>query len=284
MQFARLARSRAALAPAALLGQHLGHRGQPATCHEESSSSSSGVAPLLRVSYMSTMRGDAASARKDIERIVEHSIPANQKAQLSGHMCYDARLKTVWQVIEGRGDLVTEKWKRIRADARHAIDEDTVSVEPVEDRRYPVGWGLRFTTFDDALPISPRASEIGGRKHEVEVRDGQLMQLAYKSTVVEHHGEEMHTIKKVVPHAMLNNAKKSITGWMLYNDRTLTVYQILEGPRDAVEGLWSRISQDPRHVVIADSVHRRTIDFREFPNWSMAMDEVEQPAWATQGY
>jgi len=276
MQFARqIVRCRAGLAPAALLGQHLGHRGQPAGCREESGSSSSGAASLLRVSYVSTMRGDAASARKDIERIVEQSVPANHEVELSGHMCYDARLKTVWQVIEGRGDLVNEKWDRIRADARHAIHEDTVSVEPVESRRYPVGWGLRFTTFDDTPPMAPRATEV---------RDGQLMQLAYKSTVVEHNGEEMHTFKKLVPHAELNNAKKGITGWMLYNDRTLTVYQILEGPRDAVEGLWSRICQDPRHVVMTDSVHRRTIDCREFPSWSMAVDEIEQSPWCAQGY
>eukprot|EP00438_Fugacium_kawagutii_P026740 Skav205686 [mRNA] locus=scaffold2655:65004:66244:- [translate_table: standard] len=65
----------------------------------------------------------------------------------------------------------------------------------------------------------------------------------------------------------------------------MVVYQVLEGPPENVERrrawprLWEQIRQDGRHSVLEDTIRRRCIKAREFENWSMGLDEVEQTAW-----
>lgn len=57
------------------------------------------------------------------------------------------------------------------------------------------------------------------------------------------------------------------------------IYQVLEGPPKDVERLWDQIRKDERHLVLEDSIRRRCIAAREFENWSMGLDEVDQTAW-----
>lgn len=89
---------------------------------------------------------------------------------------------------------------------------------------------------------------------------------------------------EILPKAIIKNAKLGVTGWLLYNTRTQTVYQILEGPPDKVESLWETIKHDPRHQVLEASVKRRAVEMREYPTWSMSQDTVEPSIWSQQSY
>jgi len=227
---------------------------------------------LVRVSYTSSMRGDGKTALQALEAIAERAAKNNIKANISGHMSYDSSLRGVWQVIEGNPDAISPLWRRINADPRHIIDQDTVTIESVQERRYPIGWGLRYLRFEQS--DNPETKQDGAT----------LVQLKYKSTMADVGGNERSIVEGLMPAAMAKNARLGVTGWMLYNDRNLTVYQVLEGPPETVDKLWEQIRSDSRHSVCLDSVKRKAITAREFDNWSMAMDEVDQSAWSQQSW
>jgi len=230
---------------------------------------------LTRLSYTSTMRGDPQEALAQIRRIVEQSVAANLSAEVSGHMCYDTKLKQVWQVLEGTPDAVRRLWDGICKDDRHVVDEDTVNLQNAQQRAYPVGWGMRCTRFEQGM----------SSKSEGDCSKTNLMQLMYKSVMNEELSfSKGAMVNEIVPRAVENNSKNGITGWMLYNERTLVVYQVLEGPPEKVERLWDQIRQDRRHAVLEETIRRRCIQSREFENWSMGLDEVEQTAWMAQAY
>ncbi|CAK9001928.1 Desumoylating isopeptidase 2 [Durusdinium trenchii] len=226
---------------------------------------------VTRISYTSTMRGDPQAALAAIRGIVDQSTAANLTANVSGHMCYDTKLKSVWQVLEGAPEVVSRLWEGICKDERHVVDEDTVHIQQADHRAYPVGWGMRCTRFEPGM-----ASNSDG-----DCAGTNLMQLMYKSVI---HEEALGSVKQIVPRAVEKNRKNGITGWMLYNDRTQVVYQVLEGPPEQVERLWTQIHKDGRHSVLTDTIRRRCIKEREFENWSMGFDEVEQTAWMAQAY
>jgi len=64
-----------------------------------------------------------------------------------------------------------------------------------------------------------------------------------------------------------NNARDQITG-VLYSDG-LRFLQVLEGPEEAVEQAFKRITRDTRHRAIV-VLSRRTTHRREFGDWQMA--------------
>ena len=74
-------------------------------------------------------------------------------------------------------------------------------------------------------------------------------------------------IRKILASARTNNAALGITGALLFNGACFA--QVLEGPLDAVEKLFEKIQQDPRHgdVTLLESGY---VDHRDFPEWSMA--------------
>lgn len=246
----------------------------PATFCEEKKETKA----LWRVSYVSTMRGDQKTANENIHLVVESALKNNLKLNVSGHMCYDSAPQQVWQELEGSPEAVQGLWNKISKDARHDIDQDSVSLETeASSRRYPIGWGLRFSKFGRGGSQEPSSSACPPSK--------DLIQLSYKSFLGQAAGfrAELGVIDEIIPKAMMKNAKLDVTGFLLYNDRTFACYQVLEGPRDAVEKLWETIRNDPRHKVVADSVERRIITAREFPNWSMALDQVLQSDWSKSG-
>ncbi|CAL1139896.1 unnamed protein product [Cladocopium goreaui] len=237
--------------------------------------SSCETAEVTRISYTSTMRGDPHAALTQIRQIVEQSAASNLSSQVSGHMCYDTKLKQVWQVLEGTPDAVRQLWEGICKDPRHVVDEDTVNIQQVDHRAYPVGWGMRCTRFEPGM----------SSKCEGDCDKTNLMQLMYKSVMKEEAVQSKgEMVNEIVPRAVENNSKNGITGWMLYNDRTLVVYQVLEGPPEKVERLWDQIRKDRRHSVLEETIRRRCIKTREFENWFMGLDEVEQTAWMAQAY
>jgi hypothetical protein len=75
----------------------------------------------------------------------------------------------------------------------------------------------------------------------------------------------------LVAQARANNATFQITGLLLFNG--LNFLQTLEGPRGAVEQVFSAISEDPRHHGVV-RVQAEDTDERAFAAWSMAYTPV----------
>mmetsp|Transcript_89232 Transcript_89232/g.251147 ORF Transcript_89232/g.251147 Transcript_89232/m.251147 type:complete len:172 (+) Transcript_89232:43-558(+) len=101
---------------------------------------------LMRISYMSTMNGPTDVANEAMEKIVPKAAKANRARGVTGQLSYDAALQQVWQVLEGDSDAVAFLWERIQVDSRHVIDMDTVLIETVDARTFPLGWGLKLRT------------------------------------------------------------------------------------------------------------------------------------------
>ena len=68
-----------------------------------------------------------------------------------------------------------------------------------------------------------------------------------------------------------SNSKHGITGRLLYYHGTRNVQQVLEGPEEAVMGIWEKIRKDPRHTLVSETV--LNVVEREFSNF-MALDVV----------
>lgn len=233
---------------------------------------------LCRLTYMSTMRGDQATASRHIETIAAQSVLKNIQRNVSGHMLYDADVKQVWQVIEGNEETIQRLWMGISNDARHVIDDESVKHEMVDTRRYPLGWGTRYTKFQKGHGSD---KDIVSDLKPLKCSDVELVQVKYKSFLKDQDAAQKQIMDDVIPKAIVENAKREITGFLLYNDNTTTVYQVLEGPASVVELLFNKICKDPRHCVCKDSVQRVRVQEREFPNWSMALEHVGQPIWAS---
>ncbi len=62
-----------------------------------------------------------------------------------------------------------------------------------------------------------------------------------------------------------HDERDAITGMLLYHGGNF--FQVIEGPHDAVEACFKRISEDPSHTSILAT--RRRIAAREFEGWSM---------------
>lgn len=73
-------------------------------------------------------------------------------------------------------------------------------------------------------------------------------------------------INQILETSRRNNAQVGVTGALLYNAGCFT--QILEGPSEAVSGVFERIQRDTRHgdVVVLEFGPVDTIDFAD---WSM---------------
>lgn len=68
-----------------------------------------------------------------------------------------------------------------------------------------------------------------------------------------------------------NNAKLDITGMLLYRDGAF--FQVLEGERSAVEGLFAKIEQDKRHTRVTKIIVE-PISERAFAEWTMGFANI----------
>ena len=66
-----------------------------------------------------------------------------------------------------------------------------------------------------------------------------------------------------------NNAKVGVTGLLVAGGRRFL--QVLEGPEAAVEATLGRIQADPRHRALV-TLSRKTVDARQFGDWSMGFE------------
>jgi hypothetical protein len=71
--------------------------------------------------------------------------------------------------------------------------------------------------------------------------------------------------------SLTNNARDGVTGMLLYGNETFL--QALEGEEGVVDDLYKKIQNDPRHSNI-QFLHRRTIQCRQYSDWSMGFKHV----------
>ncbi|SNS15565.1 Sensors of blue-light using FAD [Noviherbaspirillum humi] len=98
-----------------------------------------------------------------------------------------------------------------------------------------------------------------------------MLSLTYLSSAVRLMGEAelVNMLKAVRP----INEQLGITGLLLYRDGN--IIQTLEGPDEAVEATFAKISRDQRHKDVF-LLMKQAIDKRQFPNWSMGFHNVSK--------
>ena len=96
-----------------------------------------------------------------------------------------------------------------------------------------------------------------------------MIQLSYVSTATKSMSKR--ALETLLEECRHNNSMMGITGMMLYGNKTFI--QVLEGQEDAVESLFEKIKNDPRHTDVK-SLRKRTITRREHSDWSMGFKQI----------
>lgn len=80
-------------------------------------------------------------------------------------------------------------------------------------------------------------------------------------------------VDAILEEAIAGNELRGITGLLAYDD--FHFMQVLEGNEDAVNNLYFRIAQDPRHYDVK-LVHYQKVQERHFQEWSMALARLPE--------
>ena len=78
-------------------------------------------------------------------------------------------------------------------------------------------------------------------------------------------------LNTILQQSRTNNPPQGITGVMLYVRGS--IIQVLEGNRDVLESLYTKIERDPRHTGIS-KVFSRPIAKRLFADWNMGYETI----------
>lgn len=97
-----------------------------------------------------------------------------------------------------------------------------------------------------------------------------LYQIAYVSTA--QGAPSAQSLDDILRVSRSNNGRDEITGLLIFHDRLF--FQLLEGPRAAVEACYQRIEADPRHGETR-LIWEDTPEARAFPSWQMAFARAE---------
>ena len=101
----------------------------------------------------------------------------------------------------------------------------------------------------------------------------QLRRVIYVSEKV---GSSEQDVTEIVKASAQNNPSKDITGCLVEGQNSFL--QILEGPSDAIKGLYKTISEDSRHTNVT-RLYDEPIGTRLFSDWSMKSDNYNQIEW-----
>jgi hypothetical protein len=97
-----------------------------------------------------------------------------------------------------------------------------------------------------------------------------LERLIYRSTAAQPLGN-MH-LCHLLASARRANVRQDITGQLAYADGMFL--QCLEGPTDAIAGLWRKLLADTRHHSL-ELIDRRSVDQRLFGDWSLSFSSPQ---------
>lgn len=86
---------------------------------------------------------------------------------------------------------------------------------------------------------------------------------------------------KLLELARERNTAAGISGMLLYHNKSFL--QVLEGPREQVDALFTKIEKDPRHKNCL-VLFRNEIPEKEFENWSMGFVDTSKLAAQFEGF
>jgi len=85
------------------------------------------------------------------------------------------------------------------------------------------------------------------------------------------------TLKNIIASSKKNNPEQDVTGCLLSGSNSFL--QLLEGPADFIDTLYSKISKDNRHENVVTLCDEK-IDERLFLSWSMKLAPFENMEWS----
>ena len=85
------------------------------------------------------------------------------------------------------------------------------------------------------------------------------------------------TLKDIIASSQKNNPEEGVTGCLLSGSNSFL--QLLEGPADFIDTLYSKISKDNRHENVVTLCDEK-IDERLFLSWSMKLAPFENMEWS----
>lgn len=100
---------------------------------------------------------------------------------------------------------------------------------------------------------------------------GKLTHLIYASAVSPAFVRD--DLKTILEASRRNNAKRSVTGMLLYSSGSF--FQILEGEDSVLEETFTMIAADPRHTRVTRIIHE-PITRRSFSEWTMGYSEISE--------
>ena len=109
-----------------------------------------------------------------------------------------------------------------------------------------------------------------------EPREGGLYALSYVSNQAA--AMDNAALLKLLDQARRRNADLGITGLLLHRENCF--FQVLEGDREQVLGLFEQIAGDKRHHRV-EIVSEGTIRAREYSDWRMAFIELDGQDFTT---
>jgi len=89
------------------------------------------------------------------------------------------------------------------------------------------------------------------------------------------------TLKDIIASSQKNNPEKGVTGCLLSGSNSFL--QLLEGPADFIDTLYSKISKDNRHENVMTLCEEK-IDERLFLSWSMKLAPFENMEWSKEDF
>ena len=89
------------------------------------------------------------------------------------------------------------------------------------------------------------------------------------------------TLKDIIASSQKNNPEEGVTGCLLSGSNSFL--QLLEGPTDFIDTLYSKISKDNRHENVA-TLCDENIDERLFLSWSMKLAPFENMEWSNKDF
>ena len=97
-----------------------------------------------------------------------------------------------------------------------------------------------------------------------------MYRLVYVSTAVD--GLKDDDIESILNVSQSNNDERYVTGFLAHNGNSFM--QALEGERDEVLNIYTRIVNDERHYGVAQIIGE-PVETRAFPEWSMNYHRVD---------
>ena len=89
------------------------------------------------------------------------------------------------------------------------------------------------------------------------------------------------TLKDIIASSQKNNPEEGVTGCLLSGSNSFL--QLLEGPSDFIDTLYSKISKDNRHENVMTLCEEK-IDVRLFLSWSMKLAPFENMEWSKEDF